>query len=413
MTYREFLARTLTVVLILVLVALLWQLRTIVLMIFLSSIIAVTLSIPVQLLRRMRVARGIAIALTVLGVGGILLAIGTLILPEMVTQTANLVEDLPDAAEQAADEYTEWRERDELAKSVLPSLNFDKVEDSLTIREGEGEEENPESLITFGALRNFVLPVLTRAGNFVAGVAANILIILIVSLYFLVDPMDYVRGSLMLVPRNYQGRFLEIMTALQRALVAWLSGLTLSISITAILVYVGLGLILDIPNAMGLGVIAGLATIIPNIGSIIPLIPIVIFTLAHDPGQIVFVIPMYLAIQQIESNLITPRIVKQNLNIPAGVTMAFQLIAAVLFGFLGILLAVPMLAVIITLIRELYVYDTLGLRGVHFDIKLEENGDLRAVEVPALPKRKRSARLSLQKRLESMLVWMNSRNQKP
>lgn len=247
MSYRDFLARTLTVVLIVVLLALFWQLRTIFLMIFLSSIIAVTLSIPVQFLQRMRVARGIAIALTVLGVGGVLLGIGTMILPEMVTQTVNLVDGLPDAAEQAANEYTAWRDKDQLAKSVLPAINFEKMEDSLTIREGEEGKENPESLITFGALRDFVLPVLTRAGNFVAGAVANILIILIVSLYFLVDPMDYVRGGLMLIPRRYQGRFLEIMSELQRAVVAWLSGLTLSISITAILVYVGLGLIWAFP----------------------------------------------------------------------------------------------------------------------------------------------------------------------
>jgi len=288
---------------------------------------------------------------------------------------------------------------------VLPEFNYDEFEDTLTLEEGETEEETT-SLITFESVQEFALPVLTRAGNFIAGAAANVLIIFIVALYLLIDPMDYVRGGLMLFPRGYQRRFLEIMSEVQRAVVAWLFSLTLSISITVILVYVGLGMILDIPNALGLGVIAGLATIIPNIGSVIPIIPITIFTLADDPKKLAVAIPIYLLIQQIESSVITPRIVKENLNIPAGVTMVFQLIAAGLFGFMGILLAVPILAVIITLVREIYVYDILGFRGVYFDLHQEPDGDIVAVEVPAPPPGEKSILINPQKRLAGLLTMV-------
>lgn len=405
MTYREFLARFLTIVLVVVLLVLLWQLRSIVLLIFLSSIIAVTLSIPVQFLRQMGVWRGPAIALTVFGTFGVLFLLATLILPETIRQTSTLIQELPDSARAAADEYAAFRaSRDEL-QTVLPEFNVQEFEDAMTV-EADEEGEEAQSLITFESIQDFVLPVLTRAGNFIVGAAANVLIIFIVALYLLIDPMDYVRGGLMLIPRNYQRRFLEIMSEVQRAVVAWLFSLTLSITVTVVLVYVGLGLVLGLPNALGLGVIAGLATIIPNIGSIIPLIPITIFTLATDPEKIIFAIPIYLLIQQIESSIITPRIVKENLNIPAGVTMVFQLIAAGLFGFLGILLAVPILAVIITLVREIYVYDMLGFRGVYFDLHQEADGDIVAVEVPAPPPGEKSILLNPQKRLAGLLTMV-------
>jgi hypothetical protein len=71
----------------------------------------------------------------------------------------------------------------------------------------------------------------------------------------------------------------------------------------------------------------------------------------------------YIVIGEIENKLITPTVIKNELNIPAGLILLFQLIAGALMGFLGILLAVPILAIIITLIRELYVYDGLGKAG--------------------------------------------------
>jgi hypothetical protein len=77
--------------------------------------------------------------------------------------------------------------------------------------------------------------------------------------------------------------------------------------------------------------------------------------------------------------VLTPSIVKRELNIPAALIFIFQLIAAALFGFFGILLAVPLLATTITLVRELYVYDILGQRGVSVELENTSEGGLRLV----------------------------------
>jgi predicted PurR-regulated permease PerM len=217
-------------------------------------------------------------------------------------------------------------------------------------------------------------------GNFVAAMIANILILFFVSIFFLVDPMDYLRGSVMLVPESYRGRFLEVISELRGAILAWLLSVGIAMLVTSISIYIGMGLMLHIPNAKGIAIIAAASSIIPNIGSLIPFIPIIIFTLADDPTKLLIAIPMYIMIQQVEANVITPQVVERQLSIPAAMTMIFQLISAILFGFLGILLAVPILAVIVTLVRELYVYDVLGLRGVKLDIKQDDYGQLYALE---------------------------------
>jgi predicted PurR-regulated permease PerM len=226
-------------------------------------------------------------------------------------------------------------------------------------------------------------PLVANAGNTVIGVGANLVVVIIVAIFFLLEPMTYVRGIISLTPPNARVRTLEVMVELRNTLTTWLTALTFSISITAFMVWLVLGIILGVPNGLALGVIAGVATIIPNIGSIIPLVPIVIFTLADDAGKLPFVLGAYFAIQQLESNVMTPTIVKRELNIPAGLTFMFQLIAAALFGFLGILLAVPMLATLITLVRELYVYDILGMRNVEIDVEETEDGELKLVSHPS------------------------------
>ncbi|MBV7337894.1 AI-2E family transporter [Chloroflexi bacterium TSY] len=110
-----------------------------------------------------------------------------------------------------------------------------------------------------------------------------------------------------------------------------------------------------------------------------PLIPIVIFALATRPEWLLIYIIAYLLIQLLESNVITPYIVKSELDIPSGALLVFQLIAATIFGALGLLLAVPMLAICITLVRELYSKDLLQLQENSIGVLSTPGNPLRLV----------------------------------
>lgn len=362
MSYNEFVKRVLTVFMIALLFVTLWRLRGILMLALMAAIIAVSLNIPVARLQKWGFKRGVSIAITL---GGVFFAIALFmswILPVLVIQMADLIAELPTAFSQVRDTYTEWHAgQADALRNFLP-------------------EVNDEQLQRFASdVANFVSPVVAGAGNAVMSATANLIIIIIISVFLLLDPRDFIRGFLTIIPPGYRSRTLEIILELRLTVTTWMTALTLSISITIFLVWLVLGMILGVPNALAVGVIAGVMTIIPNVGSIVPLIPISIFTLADDPRKLPIVLPAYLAIQFLESNVLTPSIVRRQLNIPAASILLFQLISATLLGFFGVVLAVPLLAIIITLVREIYIYDVLKMRGVAVDITLADEGQYEVV----------------------------------
>ena len=193
----------------------------------------------------------------------------------------------------------------------------------------------------------------------------------LLAIFFLVEPKVYVRASLYLLPAEHHARVLSLWSVLYHTLRTWLSTLSISIAITAALVWLILGA-LGMPNVLVVAAFAGIATFVPNIGALLPLIPISVFTLASNPGQLPLMVGVYLGIQLVESNILTPSIVRRQLNIPLSAMLGFQVLAALIFGLVGVLLAVPLLAVLIALVRELYSYGFLGLRGRKLQVALPE-----------------------------------------
>lgn len=363
MTYTEFFRRLLTIVALLVGLILLWELRSIVMLTLLASIVAVSLNIPVQRLQRLGIRRHIAIAITLAGTFAALGLFMAWILPAMVIEIGGLASQLPAAWEDFQNAYIDWyNDQSPTVTTFMPELSGELLNNLLA------------------QVADAASVLLPGAGTLLLSGLTNFLVLLVVSIFLLLDPMDYVRGFIVLIPSSMRDRTLEVIVELKLAVTTWMTALSFSISVTIVLVWLVLGVILGIPNSLGLGVIAGLMTIIPTIGAVVPVIPIIIFTLADDPAKVILSVPAYVIIQLIESNILTPSFVKRQLNIPVAMVLLFQVIAGTLLGFLGILMAVPLLAIIITLVRELYVYDTLGMRGVRLDIEADDDsGRLRLV----------------------------------
>lgn len=372
MEYREFLKRTLTIAAIVVLLLGLWSLRGIFITFFLAAVLALVLSIPVAALKRAGLKHGAAVAVTFFATLALLILFILWLLPTLARESISLARESPEAARTVSSDYTDWRARQSTTlQNLLPNLDFTDIENDLNLSDSRQDD------LSVADATGFVLPLLGNAANVILGLGANLAFIVVVTLFLLLDPLDYIRGMLYLIPPAYHKRALEVLLELRIALTAWMSALSLSMTITGVLVWFVLGVIIGVDNALAIAVIAALATVIPNVGVLIPLLPIAIFTLA-DGGvsQLLIALAAYIAIQQIEGNVITPSIVKEQLNIPAALVFTAQLVAAFIFGALGILLAVPLLAIVITLVRELYVYDTLGLRGVDIRVRGEGIGTM-------------------------------------
>lgn len=186
------------------------------------------------------------------------------------------------------------------------------------------------------------------------GVLGNLYIIIFLGIFFTVSPNLYKDGIIKLVPKNSKPDAKHILERISTSLKGWLKGMMIAMAFIALLTTVGLTII-GIPMTLALAIIAGLLNFIPNFGPLVAMIPAVLLGLVKSTNTAIVVAALYVLIQAIESNVITPLVQKRMINLPPALTIISQLIMGTLTGLLGILLATPLLAIIIVLVDELYV----------------------------------------------------------
>ncbi len=190
------------------------------------------------------------------------------------------------------------------------------------------------------------------------GITANLVVIILIAVYLASNPQNYVNGLIKLFPFAKRARMRAVVDEIGKTLSWWLVGKFFSMLIIGILTSLGLW-ILGVPLALTLGIVAALLAFIPNFGPIIAVLPAVLFALAESPTKALYVLGLYLGIQMIESYLITPLIQRKMISLPPVLTIFFQIFLGVLVGGLGLILATPLLAVLIVLVKMLYVEDVL------------------------------------------------------
>jgi predicted PurR-regulated permease PerM len=126
-----------------------------------------------------------------------------------------------------------------------------------------------------------------------------------------------------------------------------------------LLTTLGLAL-LGIPLAFVLGVIAGLLNFVPNIGPLIGAIPAVLIGLMQDPATGLYVALLYLVLQMVDGYVLTPLVDQRAVSTPPALIITFQVFMGLVVGALGLLLATPLAAVLLVLVKMLYIEDTLG-----------------------------------------------------
>ncbi|HKB85430.1 MAG TPA: AI-2E family transporter [Ignavibacteriaceae bacterium] len=190
-------------------------------------------------------------------------------------------------------------------------------------------------------------------------VMVNVFIILIIGLYTAFNPVLYVNGFIKLFPAAKRQRVSEVLEAMGLALRWWFVGRFASMLIIGILTAVGLW-VLNIPMPVTLGIFAAVLTFVPNIGPFVSAVPAVMFGLVISPVRGLYVAVLYVAIQTLESYLITPQIQKKAVSIPPALLISAQILAGILLGFLGLILATPLMVCIIVAVQMIYIEDTLG-----------------------------------------------------
>lgn len=334
-----FVARAaLTVIGLLGLANMLWLGRDVVFLAFFAVLAASFLSVFVDPLNRLGVPRILAAVVVLLVTLAVLAALAVLAWPTLQAQLAVIRVQFPDALAEVGG----WFE----AQYEAIIGQFGAPNDGLR-QELQARLTQELAEVVSGAV-----PLV----NTVVGTVAGLLILIFAGLYLAVEPGAYARGLALLVPPHGRDRVRDALHGVGGALRRWMLGTVISMVIIGGLTTLGLTLV-GMPAALALGLIAGLLEFIPIVGPILSAVPAMAVALTISPVQALWVALLYLGIQQVESNVIHPLIMKGVVELPPALTILFQALMAVLFGFLGLLLAVPALAAAKTLTEMLYVED--------------------------------------------------------
>jgi predicted PurR-regulated permease PerM len=301
-----------------------WQIRQLLLMAFAAILLATSLNQLARVLRRrFKFKRGLAIlgALVIFLLA--ITAFSWLIVPPLVTQFQEIaVDKLPRLFALSAD----WR--NQLGR-YLPKELITAIPDAAAIQ----EQAQPIGKFLLGGSFAIFSSSLT--------VILNLLLLLVLTIMLLVQPSSYRQVFVSLFPQFYRRRVEGILDECEISLGKWVIGASISMLAVALMSTVGLRA-LNIPYPLAQGVLAGLLNFIPNLGPTLSVVLPMGLALLDDPWKPILVLVLYFAIQQIESSLLTPYIMAQQVSLLPALTLLAQVFFASSFGFLGLLLALPL-----------------------------------------------------------------------
>ena len=331
--------------------ALLWSLRQAVLLIFAGVVVAMALCTLVGAVqKRLDCSRPLAVLLSLLGVLVIVVVAGTTLIPPFVHQFGELITKLPAAAA-------------ELVKLMHGGLEGT----SRMVYGNSGEEltwlksalpRSAERQEALGAsLSAALIRLLGLAGNIGNGLL-QCLFVLAVALMITSQPIAYREVALQLVPSFYRPRARAVLLQCGEALSAWMVGVLISSLCVGTMAAIGLSL-LGVKQVAANAVLAGLLNIIPNVGPTLSTLFPISAALLEAPWKAVLVLILYIIIQNLESYLITPSVMHHQLKLLPGLTLSAQLLFTLIFGPLGLVLALPLAVCVQVILREVLIRDIL------------------------------------------------------
>lgn len=346
----------------------LWAASTVLLVIFLGILLGLALSAGVDQLTRAsfrgwHLPRAASTAVIVLGLFGSLGLIGTAMYPTLADQALEIQRRLPEAARKVS-LWTSAQEGGVLRaltghRAVAerrPAPGIDRADQTSAVDQAPPHGATPD----IAAQVSDQVAALTRflfgfVGSTVEVIAYGLLI-LFVGVYVAVDPTLYRRGLLHLFPHRAQARAGDVMRAIGRVLRKWLVTQAIAMATIAVVWAIALS-ILDVRAALALAVIAGFLEFVPTIGPTLAVVPALAMALLDTPQKAVSVLVVYLIIQGLEANILIPMLMKGQIHLPPALTIIAQALLTLAFGFLGLVVAVPLTAALIVPIKLLYLED--------------------------------------------------------
>ncbi|MDL5051664.1 AI-2E family transporter [Oscillatoria amoena NRMC-F 0135] len=320
----------------------LWQFRNILLLVFTAIVLAIALNSLVRFLnRRCNIPRGAAVWVALLLVLiGFSILMG-LILPLFISQFQQLILLVP----QGVERFIIWANRNITNPPTWwPSFDIGR-------------------LPRFNDISQQLIALVQQVfGNFFVffsgsvAIVLQVLLAIVLTLMFVSNPPAYRRLLLRLFPSFYRRRADDILAKCEVSLLAWLRGIAINSLFVATASAVGL-MVLGVPFVFAHAVVAGVFNFIPNIGPMLSVVFPVSVAFLDSFGKAIAVIILYAIVQNIESYLIAPMVMQQQVSLLPAATLVAQIFFATFLGPVGLILALPLAVVSKTWIEEAILKD--------------------------------------------------------
>lgn len=320
------------VVLILLALVFLWVVRDVLLMLFVALILAALIDPFADWFERHKIPRSLAVLTTYIVLIVIVGLVLLLLIPPIIDELGNLGTNFG---------YY-W---DKLTIGLENIKGF-------TISQGvpTAFEKGVETLQ--GSLSGALSTVFGTVAGFFGGLAAMI-IILVITFYMVAEEESVKKALKSVAPDKYQPFISQLLAKIKKKIGLWLRGqIILSITV-GLFVYVALSII-GVEYALILAILAGLLEFIPYLGPVLATIPAVFLAFVQSPIKALIVLILYIVIQQLENNLLVPKIMQKTVGLNPIISITALLIGAKLAGLVGAILAIPVAVVISLIWQEIY-----------------------------------------------------------
>lgn len=359
----------------------LWIAHAIFIVTFLGVLLGLALARAVDFLEGHRVRRGLGAPFVLLLFLGVVVGIGAMVAPSIKRQSAEIARELPKAIDeiegrlgaskasralgltpqqpqqQPQQQSQQQQQRQQQPTTGQPQQN-QRQQQQRPQEEQQQQQRGALSQQLGKEIRNatrFLFPIISS----VFGAVGGIIIVLFIAMYIAAAPGVYREGLVHLVPHRARPRANEVLVTLGVTLRQWLIARLIAMVLIGLITGIGLAL-LRVKGAAALGVLAGLLELVPFFGPFVSAVPAIAIALVDSPQKALAVVGLYIVVQQLEGNVITPLVLEKKLDIPPVLTVVGVAAMGMVFGVLGMLVAEPLLAAVLVATKMLYVEDVVG-----------------------------------------------------
>ncbi len=323
-----------------------WTLRDFLLLIICSLVISnIVCNLCNQIQKGLKIPRPLSLLLVLTVISVIVFSIFILVLPPFIKEFNEILVDIPNGLSKI---------------NILINTNLNKFNNIFYGKQSENVIDIfslinnvvtiPDASTIAKAIQESFKNLINIAGNLGSGLL-KLIFVLAVSLMISIEPKQYKENILLLIPKNYRNKFRNIFEKCNTALANWSFSMVISSLSVGLLSLIVLS-ILDVKYVVSNALIAMVLNIIPNIGPVISGIFPISIALLDNFWKPLAVLGAYVIIQNIESYIIMPSIMKKKANLLPGLTLISQFGFTFIFGPLGLILSLPLAVVIQVLIKE-------------------------------------------------------------